>query len=66
MAVIHAGTHVLECDATWDYMEPDAQQFRPQKGELRIGEGTRPYWAIDGLVKIRSQRTEPHFRAWAS
>jgi predicted TIM-barrel fold metal-dependent hydrolase len=63
MAVIDADTHVLECDATWDYLDADAAQFRPQKGELHIGEATRPFWAIDGLVKIRSQRTEPHWRA---
>lgn len=63
MPVIDADTHVLECDATWAYLNEDELPFQPQKGELLVGETTRPYWAIDGLVKIRSQRAEPHWRA---
>jgi predicted TIM-barrel fold metal-dependent hydrolase len=63
MAVIDADTHVHECDATWSYLTAAEERFRPEPGELRDGDTSRPFWAIDGLIKIRSRRTEPHWRS---
>jgi len=29
MPTIDADAHVLECEETWEYVEPSAQQYRP-------------------------------------
>jgi predicted TIM-barrel fold metal-dependent hydrolase len=39
---IDSDTHVRECDATWDYLDPGERRFRPPKDDQGA-------WVIDGL-----------------
>jgi len=43
MGFIDADTHVLECEETWDCMEPSDRQYRPVPVEVPAGVGGNPY-----------------------
>jgi predicted TIM-barrel fold metal-dependent hydrolase len=40
MGFIDVDTHVLECEATWDYLDPNERHFRPQAANLAEGVGS--------------------------
>ena len=52
MPIIDADAHVVETDATWDYLDPAEAQFRPiiaaPKSDPSSG---REYWVIDGKIR---------------
>jgi len=51
MAVIDADAHVIETEATWEYMEGDAEQYKPiPVVSQRDG---KPFWVIDGVLRAR-------------
>ena len=52
MAIIDADSHVIETEATWQYMEGTDVKFRP----LIVASKTDPrgeYWLIDGRLRSR-------------
>jgi len=50
IAAIDADAHVVESEATWDYLDPGDLKYRPTLTPSQ-GEGTRQYWIIDGQVR---------------
>src|SRR5690348_5662081 len=50
MAVIDADAHVIETNATWDYMDPADRKFRPTLVAPEGGAG-RERWLIEGKFK---------------
>ena len=50
MPVIDSDAHVVETEATWDYMDPSEEKYRPQI--LTNKDGIR-YWVIDGKLQGR-------------
>ena len=46
--MIDADAHVIECDATWSFMDRSEESFRPHL--ISRGEGHRQYWLIDGKI----------------
>jgi len=58
--VIDADTHVDETDATWDYLEGDDVQFKPDTSFPSHFDPARPirYWVIDGHRKHRRIRED--------
>ena len=50
MPVIDADAHVVEAEATWEYMDPSEEKYRPQI--LTDNDGVR-YWVIDGKLRGR-------------
>ena len=50
MIVIDADAHVIETDATWDYMEPADRKYRPTLVAPEGGAG-RERWMIEGKFK---------------
>ncbi|HZR97193.1 MAG TPA: amidohydrolase family protein [Chloroflexota bacterium] len=61
MPVIDADTHVDETEATWDFMAPEDQVFKPTTGYPENQDPSRPpsrYWLIDGKRQIRFIRSD--------
>ena len=61
LRIIDADTHVDETDATWEYMTPEEQGFKPTKGSAPDPDPARPpfpYWLIDGHKERRSARSD--------
>ena len=52
MPIIDADAHVVETEATWNYMDPEELRFRPVIAVDRTAptSGTQ-YWVIDGKLK---------------
>jgi predicted TIM-barrel fold metal-dependent hydrolase len=48
--VIDADAHVVECDHTWDFMDPSENKFRPVLLEVP-GETKLQHWLIDGKLR---------------
>ena len=62
MGAIDADAHVLECDATFDYIEPAHRDLRPfvvvdkgEGGRLRGNAGgeQREFWVLDGRLHAK-------------
>ncbi len=54
MDVIDADTHVVECEKTWDYLEPDELRFRPRSVTASSGPArSRNFWLIEGAAYPR-------------
>jgi predicted TIM-barrel fold metal-dependent hydrolase len=54
MPTIDADTHVIETEATWEYMDGPDQKFRPVPVQATQPDGTpREYWLIDGKLRPR-------------
>lgn len=52
MRVIDADAHVVESEATWDFMDPGQEAFRPIIAvDRRNPESNRQYWVVDGKVR---------------
>jgi uncharacterized protein len=49
MATIDADAHVVESHHTWDYMDPEDRQYRPQI--VRPEGSNLAYWFIDGKIR---------------
>ena len=49
--VIDADAHVVECERTWDFMDPSESKYRPVLIDLP-GETRLQYWLIDGKLRI--------------
>src|SRR5262249_52386979 len=61
MPVIDADTHVDETDATWDFMEPSAEQLKPTTELPANPDPSRlpsRYWRIDGKRQLRFVRSD--------
>ena len=52
MAVIDADAHVIECDATWSYMDESARPLTPRV-VVEAGDPTRSFWIVDGRLRPR-------------
>ena len=50
MGWVDADAHVVESPATWDYLLPSEQKFRPQLFKPE-GESQRAHWVIDGKIR---------------
>ena len=51
MLTIDADAHVIENEATWDYLEGSDQRFRPVPVSADMPAGTRQnFWIIDGRL----------------
>ena len=48
--IIDADAHVIEADATWDYLEPHEQKYRPI---ALTGAGDVKHWLVDGQLFSR-------------
>ena len=52
LLIVDADAHVVECDRTWDYLEPSEQQFRPVPlAAPEDGGVTLQFWLVDGKVR---------------
>lgn len=52
MPIIDADAHVVETEATWNFMDPDEAAFRPIIAVDRMSpEDSKQYWVIDGKVR---------------
>lgn len=51
MVVIDSDAHVIETDATWDYLEPSARQLRPVWLDSHDGPSRSRGWMIDGKIR---------------
>ena len=52
MPIIDADAHVVETEATWNYMDPEEAAFRPIIAIDRMAPDTgAQYWVIDGKVR---------------
>ncbi len=61
MPVIDADTHVDETEATWDFLAPDEEQFRPTTEVPANPDPSRlpaRYWRIDGRRQLRFIRSD--------
>jgi predicted TIM-barrel fold metal-dependent hydrolase len=61
MAVIDADTHVDETEATWEYIQPGEEQYKPYGAEpANPDPNRRPtrYWMIDGRRQMRITRDD--------
>lgn len=47
---IDADAHVVESEHTWDYLDPEDQQYRPVIASAR-GDTRRQFWLIDGKIQ---------------
>jgi hypothetical protein len=63
--VVDADTHIDETEATWEYLAPREQGFRPQSLDLAEPRGlvpgdARPHrlWQIDGRLMLRRFRDD--------
>ncbi len=54
--VIDSDTHVDETEATWDYMPPGDEDFKPTRGT--DPDTRRGYWLIDGYKVQRANRKD--------
>ena len=54
MAVIDADAHVIESEATWDYMLESERRFKPKIVGATNGDPSVDYWFIDGRLMPRS------------
>jgi len=54
--VIDSDTHVDETKATWEYMPPEEEAFKPRRGT--DPETRRGYWLIDGYRVQRANRVD--------
>lgn len=51
MAIIDADAHVIESDATWDFMVGDDEQYKPMP--VTADRDGRSFWVIDGVLRPR-------------
>lgn len=51
MPVIDSDAHVLECEETWEYLDPAARQFRPTVVPVPLNSTRRDAWLIDGRIR---------------
>ena len=59
--VIDSDTHVDETDATWEFVLPEEEAFKPTTGYPRNPDPNRPptrYWLVDGHRKPRRIRDD--------
>src|SRR5438270_7756280 len=61
MGVIDADTHVDETEATWEYIQPGEEEYKPYSTEpANPDPNRRPtrYWMIDGRRQMRITRDD--------
>jgi predicted TIM-barrel fold metal-dependent hydrolase len=57
MPVIDSDAHVIETEATWDYMTGADKKFKPSMVTQEVdGGGTRNFWLVDG--RLHSSRVQ--------
>ena len=50
--IVDSDAHVVECDRTWDYLEPSERQFRPVPLASPEENGAAlQFWLVDGKVR---------------
>ena len=50
--IVDADAHVVECDRTWDYLDPSERQYRPVPLASPEESGTTlQFWLVDGKVR---------------
>ena len=50
--IVDSDAHVVECERTWDYLEPSEHQYRPVPLASPEEQGvTQQFWVVDGKVK---------------
>jgi len=50
--IVDADAHVVECDRTWDYLEPSDRKYRPTPLEAPEENGAKlQFWLVDGKVR---------------
>jgi len=50
--IVDADAHVVECDRTWDYLEPADRKYRPIALESPEEDGAKlQFWLVDGKVR---------------
>ncbi|MGH7817297.1 MAG: amidohydrolase family protein, partial [Candidatus Binatia bacterium] len=47
--------HVLETEKTWEYMEGNDRQYRPQVVGPTDGSSNDEYWLVDGTLRLKSR-----------
>ncbi len=57
MTVIDADAHVVETEATWDYMDPQDQKYRPVLVSKR-GDGKEAFWMVEGKLRRNARLGE--------
>src|SRR5579862_2250525 len=60
MPVIDVDAHVIETEATWDYLEGADRQYRPEGIKQQPPDGSvREFWQIDGRLLRRRGNIGP-------
>src|SRR4249920_1390088 len=50
--VIDADAHVVECERTWEFMDPSERQYRPTPLQTAEKGGVKQqFWLVDGKVR---------------
>src|SRR3954452_2239507 len=64
LRVIDADSHVMEVEATWDYLEPEFAARRPQGVQTAPNAQGSPvdaFWLVDGQMQPRLLAPRPTF-----